>query len=107
MTRKITVPRKGKRQKVTLMIDSQVYRKVRKVVDQVPAVSVSDLVSELLDAVIEDMAPLIVELLNAKNHTQRVAILERQYAHQSGQLALEFARNYHELLSSIEEDEEP
>jgi hypothetical protein len=38
---------------VTLNIDTKAYRKVRELVDQAPGVSVSDLVSELLLAVVD------------------------------------------------------
>ena len=107
MSRKGPLPWKAKRQKVTLMIDTKAYKAVRELVDKAPGLSVSDLVSELLLAVVEDIAPMILEVARAKNHTERVAIIERQYAEQSGQLALQFARTYHEVRSTIEEGEEP
>ena len=107
MSRKGPLPWKAKRQKVTLNIDTKAYKAVRELVDQAPGLSVSDLVSELLLFVVDDIGPMVIEIANAKNHTERVAILERQYAEQSGQLALEFARTYHEVRSLTGEDEQP
>jgi hypothetical protein len=106
MSRKGPIPWKGKRQKVTLMIDSKAYRRVRDLVDQAPGLSVSDLVSELLPAFIDQVGPMVLEVAKAKNHTERLAVLERLYAEQTGQLALEFARTYHEVRSAMEGDEE-
>ncbi len=36
----------------------------------------SDLVSELLLAVVDQVAPMVFELAKAKNHTERMLILE-------------------------------
>jgi hypothetical protein len=105
MSRRGPHPWKAKRQKVTLNIDTRAYRAVREVVDQAPGLSVSDLVSELLLAVVDEMKPVIEALVKAKNHTERIALIESYYAEQSGQLALEFARTYSALLAVKEDDE--
>jgi hypothetical protein len=105
MPRHGPVPFKSKRQKVTLNIDTKAYRKVRELVDKAPGVSVSDLVSELLLAVVDEIAPLVLELASAKNHTARLAILERQFQQQAGQHALEFARTY--AIAQAQGEEEP
>ncbi len=106
MPRRGPVPFKSKRQKVTLNIDTKAYRKVRELVDQAPGVSVSDLVSELLLAVVDQVAPMVLELAKAKNHTERMLILECQYAEQVGQMAIQFTRTYAQVLAQGEEEPE-
>jgi hypothetical protein len=97
---------KSKRQKVTLMLDSRVYRKVRTAVDQVKGVSVSDLVSDLLGAVIDELAPVFVRMAQAKNHTERLQIIDEFYADVSGAQALEYARTYTVLMADREREDE-
>jgi hypothetical protein len=104
--RKGPLPWKGKRQKVTLNVDTKAYRAIRVVVDKLPGVSVSDVVSELLLAVSDDLVPLAERIAAAKNHTQRLAVLEEHYKNTSGQYALEFVRAYAAVEAAGKELEE-
>jgi hypothetical protein len=97
---------KGRRQKVTLMLDSRVYRKVRGAVDQVKGVSVSDLVSDLLGAVVDELAPVFLRMAQAKNHTERLQILDEFFAEASGAQALEYARTYTALMAAREKEDD-
>jgi hypothetical protein len=104
MAKGITLPKK--RQKVTLMVDSTTYRKVRTAVDQMPGISVSDLVSDLLAAVIDELGPRFIEMAQAKNHTERLQMLDKLYADLSGAQALEYARTYARLQAAREQEAE-
>jgi hypothetical protein len=97
---------KSKRQKVTLMLDSRVYRKVRALVDPVKGISVSDIVSDLLAAVIDELGPLFTRMVAAKNHTERLQLLDEFYAEASGAQALEYARTYTALMAAREREDE-
>jgi len=97
---------KSKRQKVTLMLDSRVYRKVRGLVDPVKGISVSDIVSDLLGAVVDQIGPVLLRMAQAKNHTERLQIIDEYYAEASGQQALEYARTYTALMAGREQEDD-
>ena len=86
------------------MLDSRVYRKVRTLVQPVKGVSVSDIVSDLLAAVVDDIGPVLLRMTQAKNHTERLQILDEFYAQASGQQALAYARTYTELMAGREQE---
>jgi hypothetical protein len=97
---------KSKRQKVTLMLDSRTYRKVRGLVQPVRGLSVSDIVSDLLAAVVDEIGPVLVRMTQAKNHTERLQILDEFYAEASGAQALEYARTYTALMAAREREDD-
>lgn len=87
------------------MLDTRVYRKVRALIDPVKGVSVSDIVSDLLAAVVDELAPVLLRMGQAKNHTERLQILDEFYANSSGAQALEYARTYSALMAGREQEE--
>jgi hypothetical protein len=50
------------------------------------------------------VAPMVLELAKAKNHIERMSILECQYAEQAGQMAIQFTRTYAQVLAQGEEE---
>jgi len=88
------------------MLDSRVYRKVRGLVDPVKGISVSDIVSDLLGAVVDELAPVFLQMAQAKNHTERLQIIDDFYARSSGAQALEYARTYTALMSAREQEDD-
>lgn len=91
-----------RRRKVTLNLDVEPYETVQALIKQVPGVSVSDIVSDMLRMLSDRFIPVVQQMAEA-GPRERLQMLERLYGDLSGQQALEFARTYESLGKGVSE----